>query len=449
MFFTKNTNAPGFYFVQFAPKPLCMARTLTWRFRTRSVYLKLIHCSFLLLMCFSFFFCVLSYITGVHHSYSSSSVFPAISLGFTILLLCSQLYLCVPSYISGVHHSSSSVFPAISLGFTILLLLCSQLYLWGSLFFFFFFCVPSYISLSVFPAISLGFTILILLLCSQLYLGGSSFFFFFCVPSYISVCVPSYISGVHHSSSSSVFPVISLSVFPAISLGFTILFLLLLCSQLYLWGSPFFFFCVPSYISGVHYFSSSSVFPAISLSVFPAISLGFTILLLLLCSQLYLCLCSQLYLWGSPFFLFFFCVPSLISGVHHSSFCFLRSQLYLWGSPFWVRFLHMWPVFNPTIEVVTFHLRGWCILGVFYFQHSPVLDMNVRIFWICTMECMCTQTLIQRVYHLVGLVVKASASRAEGPGFESRLRRDFFGVESYQWLKNWHSSGYPARRLAL
>ena len=33
---------------------------------------------------------------------------------------------------------------------------------------------------------------------------------------------------------------------------------------------------------------------------------------------------------------------------------------------------------------------------------------------------------------LVGLVVKASASRAEGPGFESRLRRDFFGVESCQ-----------------
>ena len=33
---------------------------------------------------------------------------------------------------------------------------------------------------------------------------------------------------------------------------------------------------------------------------------------------------------------------------------------------------------------------------------------------------------------LVGLVVKASASRAEYPGFESRLRRDFFGVESYQ-----------------
>ena len=25
----------------------------------------------------------------------------------------------------------------------------------------------------------------------------------------------------------------------------------------------------------------------------------------------------------------------------------------------------------------------------------------------------------------------------------------FFGVESYQWLRNWHSSAYPARRLVL
>ena len=50
------------------------------------------------------------------------------------------------------------------------------------------------------------------------------------------------------------------------------------------------------------------------------------------------------------FFFFFFCIP----------------QLYLWGSPtFWVRFLRMWPFFNPTIKVVTFHLRGWCVLGVF------------------------------------------------------------------------------------
>ena len=37
-----------------------------------------------------------------------------------------------------------------------------------------------------------------------------------------------------------------------------------------------------------------------------------------------------------------------------------------------------------------------------------------------------------RQYRRVGLVAKASASRAEDPGFETRLRRDFSGVESYQ-----------------
>ena len=46
--------------------------------------------------------------------------------------------------------------------------------------------------------------------------------------------------------------------------------------------------------------------------------------------------------------------------------------------------------------------------------------------------CVAKQRRYALADHLVGLVVKASASRAEDPGFESRLRRDFFGVESYQ-----------------
>ena len=50
---------------------------------------------------------------------------------------------------------------------------------------------------------------------------------------------------------------------------------------------------------------------------------------------------------------------------------------------------------------------------------------------------------------LAGPIVKASTSSAEDSGFESRLHRDFSGDESYQWLKSWHSSGYPAKRLAL
>ena len=39
--------------------------------------------------------------------------------------------------------------------------------------------------------------------------------------------------------------------------------------------------------------------------------------------------------------------------------------------------------------------------------------------------------VVSSSHHLVGLVVKASASRVEDIGFESRLRGDFFGVESY------------------
>ena len=38
-------------------------------------------------------------------------------------------------------------------------------------------------------------------------------------------------------------------------------------------------------------------------------------------------------------------------------------------------------------------------------------------------------------YHLVGLVVKATASRADDPGFESHLRRDFSGSSHTSGLK--------------
>ena len=146
---------------------------------------------------------------------------------------------------------------------------------------------------------------------------------------FFSFCIPSCISWVHHSSSALTAISSFSSAFPAMSLGFTILlFFLLMRSQLYLWGSPFFFFCIPSNISGVHHS-------------------------------------------------FFFCIPSYTSGVHRSSSAFpavsqgftilliLRFQLHLWGQPFWVRLLLMWWFFNPTIEVVTFGLCEWCVLGVF------------------------------------------------------------------------------------
>ena len=77
-----------------------------------------------------------------------------------------------------------------------------------------------------------------------------------------------------------------------------------------------------------------------------------------------------------------------------------------------------------------------------------LFSVDVSRWWLC-----CNVFLVLLFctfcHHLVGQVVKASTLRAEDPGFESCLQQDIFGVESYQWLKNWYSSGYPARRLAL
>ena len=55
----------------------------------------------------------------------------------------------------------------------------------------------------------------------------------------------------------------------------------------------------------------------------------------------------------------------------------------------------------------------------------------------------------QRVHGFVGPVVMVAALRVADRGFDSSLCRDFSGLESYQQLKNWHSSGYPARHLVL
>ena len=44
-------------------------------------------------------------------------------------------------------------------------------------------------------------------------------------------------------------------------------------------------------------------------------------------------------------------------------------------------------------------------------------------------------TAFSSLDRLVGLVVKASASRTEGPGFESRLHRDFSGSSHTSDLK--------------
>ena len=48
--------------------------------------------------------------------------------------------------------------------------------------------------------------------------------------------------------------------------------------------------------------------------------------------------------------------------------------------------------FYPTREVATSPLHGWCMLGVFLWSAFTRLGLNVRIFWICAVECVCAQT---------------------------------------------------------
>ena len=48
---------------------------------------------------------------------------------------------------------------------------------------------------------------------------------------------------------------------------------------------------------------------------------------------------------------------------------------------------------------------------------------------------LCHMSWVCRDNHLTGLVVKASASRAEDPGFESHLRQDFSGSSHTSDLK--------------
>ena len=63
-------------------------------------------------------------------------------------------------------------------------------------------------------------------------------------------------------------------------------------------------------------------------------------------------------------------------------FSFFVPQLYLWGSPLLGKIFCVCDrFFNPTIKVVTFRLRGWCVLGVFLLPAFTRLGhANVRIF---------------------------------------------------------------------
>ena len=93
-----------------------------------------------------------------------------------------------------------------------------------------------------------------------------------------------------------------------------------------------------------------------------------------------------------------------------------------------VKVIHVYRNVKDVLVSLYFHMKQ---LGP-YLLREPTLEAVEEMF----LSEQCTRSWSLRPFvhshRLVGLVVKASASRAEDPGFESRLRRDFSRVESYQ-----------------
>ena len=104
----------------------------------------------------------------------------------------------------------------------------------------------------------------------------------------------------------------------------------------------------------------------------------------------------------------------MLNPLMHILFHFLLCvpQLDLRGSPFWVRSLRMWPLFNSTIEVVTFRLRGWCMLGVFLLPAFTHLGHECDGMHVCT-DYTSVYTLIWKTWSWEGNWVRTHVNSEE------------------------------------
>ena len=74
---------------------------------------------------------------------------------------------------------------------------------------------------------------------------------------------------------------------------------------------------------------------------------------------------------------------------------------------------------NKKLKTLLFHANFFSSSNGFYFT-------------VAALYCFCLRMVPSHTCRFPGLVVKASASRAEDPGFESHLQQDFSRAESYQ-----------------
>ena len=134
-------------------------------------------------------------------------------------------------------------------------------------------------------------------------------------------------------------------------------------------------------------------------------------------------------------------------GLHHQWYFHPSSFLFIQPSFSWVHseFCWHWLLTSEAFLLIP------CLTAQMVWTGQPVFSPVYSHTFVGSIPLIATCKLIGflALDRLIGLEVKASSSRAIDPRFQSCLHRDFSGSESYQWLKNWHSSGYLAWHLAL
>ena len=105
---------------------------------------------------------------------------------------------------------------------------------------------------------------------------------------------------------------------------------------------------------------------------------------------------------------------------------------------------YLWGVLAPSLSTLSQSAGIAVFVGctgritVHWYRLSALLSscfFNLVVIVLTTLGEVSSSLLPHNCDRLGGLVVKASASRAEGPGFESRLRRDFSGSSHTSDLK--------------
>ena len=88
---------------------------------------------------------------------------------------------------------------------------------------------------------------------------------------------------------------------------------------------------------------------------------------------------------------------------------------------------HEWHGFRIKLSLVTTHNSLWTDIRAG--EHPRAVERSVQ--GLCDRSLLISCACLAILWPPRWPSGKASASRAEGPGFKSRLYRDFFGVESY------------------